>query len=96
MSNTKHTPGPWLVNDCTRRGSDIGLYRFRISTEEGRDDATGSFLVTDECRRELLIEWLGTRKIIRLAHKHGLYARAAKARTRQRQIEAIRNAGWTM
>ena len=37
MSNTKHTPGPWLVNDCTRRGSDIGLYRFRISTEEGRD-----------------------------------------------------------
>ena len=37
MSNTKHTPGPWLVNDCTRRGSDIGLYRFRICTEEGRD-----------------------------------------------------------
>jgi hypothetical protein len=37
MSNTKHTPGPWLVNDCTRRPSTSHTYRYRICVGEGRD-----------------------------------------------------------
>src|SRR5438105_8386535 len=34
--SAKHTPGPWIVNELTRRGGS-GLYRWHISTEEGRD-----------------------------------------------------------
>ena len=45
--------------------------------------------MTEEFRRELLLEWWGAKRIIRLAHKHGLYARAATARARMRGIERL-------
>ena len=42
-----------------------------------------------EWRRELLLEWWGAKRIIRLAHKHGMYQRAATARARMREIERL-------
>jgi len=45
--------------------------------------------MTVEWRRELLLEWWGAKRIIRLAHRHGLYEKAAKTRTRLRQIEGL-------
>jgi hypothetical protein len=30
-----HTPGPWLVNCCTKRGT--GFYRHQIANQEGSD-----------------------------------------------------------
>jgi hypothetical protein len=51
--------------------------------------SSATLTMTQEWRRELLLEWWGSKRIIRLAHKHGLYERAAKQRARMRQIEKL-------
>jgi hypothetical protein len=54
----------------------------------GRPEESKMYM-TVEWRRELLLEWWGAKRIIRLAHRHGLYEKAAKTRTRLRQIEGL-------
>ena len=38
--STEHTPGPWIVNSCTRSGNMAQRYRWLIANEEGQDAET--------------------------------------------------------
>ena len=46
-------------------------------------------IMTADWRHDLLCEFWGCKRIIRLAHKHGLYAKAASTRARMNEIASL-------
>jgi hypothetical protein len=48
-----------------------------------------SIYLTADIRRDLLLEWWGAKRIIRLCHVRGMYERAARVRARMHEIESL-------